>query len=235
MAKKCFLTSLKAKKVWLKPPMLPAQKVLKLKAVNTLQIGETSALDGDDEDEVDDPPDQSLMMLTRMTTKKKTRPNLKKNNTKDEKIADEVEVEDEVEAEEEVEEEAAEDEVVIEVATKEAIETKKITPTKITTPRITMPMVNRHKVMPVDLKPGEAVNDHEALIGAEAEEEAEDEDEAEDEAEATTNLRMLLQKPKLRLKTKPLLFDAYDNAKVASDHSKAMKLQIQKNNNILNL
>merc|ERR1712061_424897 len=112
MAKKSFLTSLKAKKVWLKPPMLPAQKVTKLKAVNTLQIGETSALDGDDEDEVDDPPDQSLMMLTRMTTKKKTRPKLKKNNKKDEKIADEVEVEDEVEAEEEVEEEA-EDEVVI--------------------------------------------------------------------------------------------------------------------------
>jgi len=227
MAKKSSLTSLKAKKVWLKPPMLPAQKVTKLKAVNTLQIGETSALDGDDEDEVDDPPDQSLMMLTRMTTKKKTRPKLKKNNTKDEKIADEVEVEDEVEAEEEVEDEA-EDEVVIEVATKEAIETKKITPTKITTPRIRMPMVNRHKVMPVDLKPGEAVNDHEALIGAEAEEEAGDEDEAEDEAGTTTNPSLAHQKPKLRLKTKPYLFDAYDNAKVASDHSKAMKLQIQK-------
>jgi hypothetical protein len=63
--------------------------------------------------------------------------------------------------------------------------------------------VNRLKVMPLDQKPGEVVNDHEAaLIGeAEAEEGAEEEVEAEDEAEAITNLN-LLQKSRPRLKTK---------------------------------
>jgi hypothetical protein len=185
---------------------------VKFRAVNTLQTGETLTTDeaaADDEAaEVDDPPDQNLTMPIKMMNKKKKTMKLKKNRVIDEKIVDiEDEVEAEVEAEVEVEEVEAEDEAVTEVATKEATETRKETTLTTITPTITtrMPMGNRLKAMPVDLKPDEAVNDHEVLIEAEAEEveAAEEEaDEAEDEAETTTNPSLAISKPRSKLKTK---------------------------------
>jgi len=210
MGKKSSLTSFKAKKAWLKPPTLPAQKAVKSKAANTLQTEEILTTDEEeDEDEVDDPPDQNLMTPTTRTMIKKKKLMLKKTKMKNEKTVDTgVEVEAEVEAEAEVEEEA-EDEVVIEVATKEAIEIKKIITTIMPT-RTTMSMVNRLKAMPLDLKPDEVVNDHEeALIEVEAEVEAEVEDEVEDEAETITSLSLVtISQPRPKLKTKFSVFES---------------------------